>query len=360
MSTSSSTHDIHAELEAMINSMSGVSEKAPKEDVKAEAKEPEPEAPPVHVIPEGHKAAGDIFPVLAGTRVQGIPLPVYSGLEGVPEVDPGYIWPKRELIQLVAGLHMCNLEGRPSPVALIGAPGCGKTVGAEQLAALLGMPYLGINGNSSMEPDFVLGSKTIEGGDMSFLTGMLPDMLQKPSVIAVHEASAFSAAMHMAVFQQLFEKGELTLLEDKRTIKPHPHCILMITDNSFGTGDNMDLYAARNVLDSSTLNRIRMVVNWPNMSEEDTAKLILYRVPEFGRKNAEKLAKLTCMLSESFQNRNLPLPFSSGRNAVTIAKLSCILNSVKEAFTLNYVNALPDENRPTVNKLFSSVYGIKE
>lgn len=277
------------------------------------------------------------------------PIQVYKE-DNTPALDPHWIWPREETEEAVLALEL------KLPTRLVGLPGSGKSKWAEQYAAATGRGFYRIPFSESLFLDQLLGSKEIVDGDTCFVKGELPRRITSATVVLCDEVSRASAAINMGFLQRFLEPGNiLTILDTGEEIHPHEGVVVMGADNSLGLGENSDKFPTSNVQDSSTQNRWACTVSIGYMPEDSLTSLIISHVPELARQQAVRLARLATLCQNAYAAGDIPLSFSP-RQAIPIAKLAVRLKSVERAFKINYLNALDEDSRATVNGFFNTIW----
>lgn len=84
-----------------------------------------------------------------------------------PAIDAGYVFNKGMVRRFL--LSMMNRES----VMLVGDKGTGKSSFIQQMMARLNLPLLAINGGPALDEVDLLGCKTIKGGDVAYVDGVL-------------------------------------------------------------------------------------------------------------------------------------------------------------------------------------------
>jgi hypothetical protein len=318
----------------------------PKSEPKTKPKDEWAEV--VTLIPEGTKAFSDIF---GWTPEHGdFPVKIFSGYD-TPEIIE-YIWPREETETFARAI-----ENGWKP-RLVGAPGTGKTELPSQYAAVTGRPFLRINFNVALEPEDILGSMGIVGGETVYEYGDLAKAMDTPAIVLFDEYSRVTAAMGM-ILQRFLEKKELCLPQKRdgeNILIPHAALSVCAADNTLGLGDDLDKYGSANVQDVSSLNRWEVCIPLGYASKETEIKIMKNAAPTLPSGVAEKLAQFSAMCHAGFIKGELALPFSP-RNLKVIAKLTCDLKDPKAAIKMNYLNALDEDSRGACEGLIRTVWG---
>ena len=265
-----------------------------------------------------------------------------------------YIWPKPETEMFVRAMQ----NGQKTRI--IGHSGSGKTAMCEQVAAVTGRPCVVISFNAFLEPADVIGEVRLEGGSTKFLDGPLVRAMKEPTLIIFDEYTAASAAMSMSL-QRFTDVGELFVTgrlsdDGADVIQKHPKAILCAADNTRGLGDDLDKYAARNVQDTSTLNRWDICVPLDYQSEDTELEFIKSEQPELPEDIAKKISKVSALFHAGFISGDLAVPFSM-RNLRTIALTTMQLRDPIAAIEWNYTNTLDTDSKAAARELIRTVFG---
>lgn len=148
------------------------------------------------------------------------------------------------------------------PILLVGPAGCGKTYLGELVAKALEMEFSAISCTSGMSESYLLGRSipNIAKGTSSYQSVEFIERYEKGGVMLVDEIDASDPNMLLCINGAL-ANGYCNV--PNRTTKPkammHKDFVLIATANTFGRGANR-VYAGRNQLDESTLDRFRIGV----------------------------------------------------------------------------------------------------
>ena len=185
-------------------------------------------------------------------------VPAYSTVEEhVPDTDPDYIFDRDTTLAILAGFS------RNRRVMITGYHGTGKSTHVEQVAARLNWPCIRINLDSHVSRVDLVGKDAIvlqDGKQVTeFRDGMLPWALQNNVALCFDEYDAGRPDV-MFVIQRVLElSGRLTLLDQKRVIKPHPSFRLFATANTVGLGDTSGLYHGTQQINQGQMDRWSIV-----------------------------------------------------------------------------------------------------
>ncbi|MBA4223866.1 MAG: cobaltochelatase subunit CobS, partial [Methylobacterium sp.] len=168
-------------------------------------------------------------------------VPAYSQPEAhVPDFDPDYRFDRDTTIAILAGF------AHNRRVMISGYHGTGKSTHIEQVAARLNWPCVRVNLDSHVSRLDLVGKDAIvlkEGKQITeFQDGILPWALQNNIALVFDEYDAGRPDVMFVIQRVLEQSGKLTLLDQKRVIRPHAAFRLFATANTVGLGDTSGLY----------------------------------------------------------------------------------------------------------------------
>ncbi|HWL83526.1 MAG TPA: AAA family ATPase, partial [Roseomonas sp.] len=152
--------------------------------------------------------------------------------EHVPEVDDTYKFDRDTTLAILAGFAFNRR------VMVQGYHGTGKSTHIEQVAARLNWPCVRVNLDSHVSRIDLVGKDAIvlqEGKQVTaFQDGILPWALQNNVALVFDEYDAGRPDVMFVIQRVLEQSGKLTLLDQKRVIRPHPAFRLFATANTVG------------------------------------------------------------------------------------------------------------------------------
>lgn len=275
----------------------------------------------------------------------------------IPKLDTSYIWQHDVLYPALLGL-VHNLK------ALVHGPtGSGKTTMYKNIAAVLNWPYLRIGGRADLESDEIFGRPWITGGEMGFELAEFPKAYQKGWLIAVDEPWKMTAGIQMT-FQRVYERdGILQIdampgsLKDKQ-ILPKATTRLVLCDNVVGTGDGSDKYAATMIQDSSTINRMDLVLHLGYLPPAMEQSMLLGKYGEFlPKQKARQVVQMANLIRRGFEQNELAVTMSP-RNLMAWMELAEKIQDYKEAFRWTMLfRFAEDSDKEAVRGHFKTVFG---
>lgn len=286
--------------------------------------------------------------------------------ENIPLVDPYYVWDADVAEALYVALK------RNEKALLHGLPGTGKTTAVHQLAAWVRQPYAKFGGKATIEPSAFLGQSwatheiVMEGGvekvvpTMVFKEGLLPPAVRHGYMTTIDEFCKLSPDVQMAC-QSLYEKGGHLMLDDKpgsiadKKVHPAPEFRMFVTDNTLGLGDNMHMFAASQVQDTSTMDRFTITIPVNYMAANAEVAMLKRRYPTLADGILSKIVKFAHLVRESYRISDLPVTLSP-RGLCTICEILEEDLPLETAIALSYTNKLSDDgHKQLVREQLSTV-----
>ncbi|GGC78777.1 cobaltochelatase subunit CobS [Chelatococcus reniformis] len=287
-------------------------------------------------------------------------VPAYSEPdEHVPDVDPDYLFDHDTTLAIVAGF------ARNRRVMVTGYHGTGKSTHIEQVAARLNWPCVRINLDSHVSRVDLVGKDAIvlqDGKQVTeFRDGILPWALQNNVALVFDEYDAGRADVMFVIQRVLEVSGRLTLLDQKRVIRPHPAFRLFATANTIGLGDTSGLYHGTQQINQGQMDRWSIVVTLNYLSHDKEVDIVLakahhYRDSEQGRDTVNRMVRLADLTRNAFMNGDLSTVMSP-RTVITWAENAEIFRDVGFAFRLTFLNKCDELERPLVAEFYQRCFG---
>jgi cobaltochelatase CobS len=286
-------------------------------------------------------------------------VPAYAEAEDhVPDLDPDYIFDRETTLAILAGF------ARNRRVMVTGYHGTGKSTHIEQVAARLNWPCVRINLDSHVSRIDLVGKDAIvlqEGKQVTeFKDGILPWALQNNVALVFDEYDAGRPDV-MFVIQRVLElSGKLTLLDQRRVIRPHPAFRLFSTANTVGLGDTSGLYHGTQQINQGQMDRWSIVVTLNYLPHDKEVDIVLskaqhYRTPE-GRDIVGKMVRVADLTRNAFINGDLSTVMSP-RTVITWAENADIFGDVGFAFRVTFLNKCDELERPLVAEFYQRSFG---
>jgi len=287
-------------------------------------------------------------------------VPAYSGTdEHVPDIDPDYIFDKATTLAILAGFAYNRR------VIVSGYHGTGKSTHIEQVAARLNWPLVRINLDSHVSRIDLVGKDAIvlrDGKQVTeFRDGILPWALQNNIAVCFDEYDAGRPDVMFVIQRVLEQSGRLTLLDQRRVIKPHPGFRLFATANTIGLGDTSGLYHGTQQINQGQMDRWSIVttLNYlPHDKEVDIvlAKAPFYRARKDGRDIVNKMVRVADLTRNAFTGGDLSTVMSP-RTVITWAENADIFQDVGFAFRLTFLNKCDELERSLVAEFYQRCFG---
>lgn len=201
-------------------------------------------------------------------------------------------------------------------IMLVGPTGSGKSTLAEFFCGKIRQPFLRINGRQDMESDTILGKPWVSDKGMEYMLGEWPKATQKGWFVLVDEPWKIPSGIWMTASRHL-ERGGIWQLDDMpsenvldKQIVPKGSYRCVLADNVVGTGDNVEQYGATMIQDSSTLNRIDMVIPVNYLKPKHEINIITATYPAIPEHMARKMVAMLNLLRAGFNANELSSPAS--------------------------------------------------
>jgi cobaltochelatase CobS len=286
--------------------------------------------------------------------------PAYSMAdEHVPDFDPDYLFDRDTTLAILAGFAFNRR------VMVTGYHGTGKSTHIEQVAARLKWPLVRINLDSHVSRVDLVGKDAIvlkDGKQITeFRDGMLPWALQNNIALCFDEYDAGRPDVMFVIQRVLEVSGRLTLLDQRRVIRPHPAFRLFSTANTVGLGDTSGLYHGTQQINQGQMDRWSIVttLNYlPHDKEVDIvlAKAAHYRARKDGRDIVNKMVRVADLTRNAFINGDLSTVMSP-RTVITWAENAEIFRDIGFAFRLTFLNKCDELERTLVAEFYQRCFG---
>ena len=285
--------------------------------------------------------------------------PAYSQPdEHVPEFDPDYLFDKQTTLAILAGFAYNRR------VMVSGYHGTGKSTHIEQIAARLNWPLVRVNLDSHVSRIDLVGKDAIvlkDGKQVTeFRDGILPWALQHNIAICFDEYDAGRPDVMFVIQRVLEQSGRLTLLDQRRVIKPHPGFRLFATANTVGLGDTSGLYHGTQQINQGQMDRWSIVATLNYLSHDVEGKIVLAKAPTYdsveGKRKIAAMVRVADMTRNAFINGDISTVMSP-RTVITWAQNADIFGDVGFAFRLTFLNKCDELERPTVAEFYQRAFG---
>jgi cobaltochelatase CobS len=305
-------------------------------------------------LPDMKVSARQLFGIDSDMEV-----PAYREAEAhVPDLDPDYLFDRDTTLAILAGF------ARNRRVMITGYHGTGKSTHIEQVAARLKWPCVRINLDSHVSRIDLVGKDAIvlkDGKQVTeFQDGILPWALQNNIALVFDEYDAGRPDV-MFVIQRVLElSGKLTLLDQKRVIRPHPAFRLFATANTVGLGDTSGLYHGTQQINQGQMDRWSIVSTLNYLPHDKEVDIVLAKakhlVGKEGRDTANKMVRVADLTRNAFINGDLSTVMSP-RTVITWAENADIFKNIGFAFRLTFLNKCDELERPLVAEFYQRAFG---
>jgi cobaltochelatase CobS len=285
--------------------------------------------------------------------------PAYSKTdEHVPDLDPDYIFDRDTTLAILAGF------AKNRRVMITGYHGTGKSTHVEQVAARLNWPLVRVNLDSHVSRIDLVGKDAIvlqEGKQVTeFKDGILPWALQNNVALCFDEYDAGRPDVMFVIQRVLEVSGKLTLLDQRRVIRPHPAFRLFSTANTVGLGDTSGLYHGTQQINQGQMDRWSIVTTLNYLPHDNEVEIVLskakhYRTKE-GRDIVNKMVRVADLTRNAFMNGDLSTVMSP-RTVITWAENADIFGDIGFAFRVTFVNKCDELERALVAEFYQRCFG---
>jgi cobaltochelatase CobS len=279
----------------------------------------------------------------------------------VPDIDRDYLFDKATTLAILAGF------AHNRRVMVTGYHGTGKSTHIEQVAARLNWPCVRINLDSHVSRIDLVGKDAIvlkEGKQVTeFRDGMLPWALQNNIALCFDEYDAGRPDVMFVIQRVLEVSGRLTLLDQRRVIRPHPAFRLFATANTVGLGDTSGLYHGTQQINQGQMDRWSIVTTLNYLPHEKEVDIVLakakhYQASASGRDTVNKMVRVADLTRNAFMNGDLSTVMSP-RTVLTWAENADIFKDIGVAFRVTFLNKCDELERPLVAEFYQRAFGTE-
>ena len=266
--------------------------------------------------------------------------PAYSkGDEHVPDMDQDYVFDRDTTLAILAGF------AHNRRVMISGYHGTGKSTHVEQVATRLNWPCVRVNLDSHVSRVDLVGKDAIvlQGGKQvtEFRDGILPWALQNNIALCFDEYDAGRPDVMFVIQRVLEVSGKLTLLDQRRVIRPHPAFRLFSTANTIGLGDTSGLYHGTQQINQGQMDRWSIVTTLNYLPHDREAEIVLSKTPRYrtkqGRDIISKMVRVADLTRNAFIAGDLSTVMSP-RTVIIWAENAEIFSDIGFAFRVTFLN----------------------
>jgi len=278
--------------------------------------------------------------------------------EHVPDLDPDYVFDRDTTLAILAGF------AHNRRVMISGYHGTGKSTHVEQVAARLNWPCVRVNLDSHVSRVDLVGKDAIvlQGGKQvtEFRDGILPWALQNNIALCFDEYDAGRPDVMFVIQRVLEVSGKLTLLDQKRVIRPHPAFRLFATANTVGLGDTSGLYHGTQQINQGQMDRWSIVTTLNYLPHDREAEIVLSKAPHYrnkqGRDTVSKMVRVADLTRNAFVAGDLSTVMSP-RTVITWAENADIFHDIGFAFRVTFLNKCDELERSLVAEFYQRCFG---
>ncbi len=319
---------------------------------------------------EALKEAKDSMPGLPDTTVSArkvfgidtdMMAPAFSQTDPhVPDLDPDYLFDRDTTLAILAGF------AKNRRVMVTGYHGTGKSTHIEQVAARLNWPCIRINLDSHVSRIDLVGKDAIvlkDGKQITeFQDGILPWALQNNVALVFDEYDAGRPDVMFVIQRVLEVAGKLTLLDQKRVIRPHPAFRLFATANTVGLGDTSGLYHGTQQINQGQMDRWSIVTTLNYLPHDKEVDIVLSKAKHYtgkeGRDIVNRMVRVADLTRNAFINGDLSTVMSP-RTVITWAENADIFKDVGFAFRVTFLNKCDELERALVAEFYQRSFGVE-
>jgi MoxR-like ATPase len=221
------------------------------------------------------------------------------------------------------------------PAYISGPTGNGKSTMVEQICAKHKRPLIRVNLNMMTDEDQLIGSKTLEDGNVEIVEGPVLIAMRTGCTLLLDEIDAGSANTLLCLQPVLEGKPYYFKLKNEMIV-PAEGFNIMATANTKGKGSDDGRYIGTNVLNEAFLERFAVTFNqeYPNAKVE--VKIITNLMQTYGCENqefAETLVKWAEAIRRTFEDGGVDETITT-RRMIHIVRAFAIFKDTKKAVEL--------------------------
>lgn len=306
-------------------------------------------------LPDMKVSARQVFGIDCDLEV-----PAFGEARGaVPDLDPDYLFDHDTTLAILAGFT------RNRRVMVTGYHGTGKSTHIEQVAARLNWPCIRVNLDSHVSRIDLIGKDAIvlkDGQQVTeFRDGILPWALQNNVALVFDEYDAGRPDVMFVIQRVLEQSGKLTLLDQRKVIRPHPAFRLFATANTVGLGDTSGLYHGTQQINQGQMDRWSIVTTLNYLAHDKEVDIVLAKAPHYqaakdGRDTVSKMVRLADLTRQAFINGDLSTVMSP-RTVITWSENADIFGDIGFAFRLTFLNKCDELERSLVAEFYQRCFG---
>ncbi len=280
--------------------------------------------------------------------------------EHVPDLDPDYQFNKETTLAILAGF------AHNRRVLIQGYHGTGKSTHIEQVASRLNWPCVRVNLDSHISRIDLVGKDAIvlkEGKQVTeFQDGILPWALKTNTALVFDEYDAGRPDVMFVIQRVLEVSGKLTLLDQRKVIRPNPAFRLFATTNTIGLGDTSGLYHGTQQINQGQMDRWSIVATLNYLPHDDEVGIVLAKAKHYqsdeGRDIVSRMVRVADLTRNAFVHGDLSTVMSP-RTVLTWAENAEIFGDVGLAFRMTFLNKCDEAERGIVAEFYQRCFGTE-
>lgn len=244
----------------------------------------------------------------------------------IPQVDSNYV---------AFGNHK-DIEsiiksGEFYPTYITGPTGNGKSTMVEQVCAKNKRDLIRINLNTMSDEEQLIGSKTLEDGNVTVVEGPVLIAMRTGSVLLLDEIDA-GAANTLLCLQPILEGKPYYFKLKNEVITPAPGFNIIATANTKGKGSDDGRYIGTNILNEAFLERFAVTFEQEYPTRANELKIIenlMHTHNCFDKEFSELLVKWAESIRRTFDDGGLDETITTRRLVHVIKAFSIFKDQVK-------------------------------
>ena len=297
---------------------------------------------------KGARSAADAkMPAAFGLDPAKVTMDAYDAPDA-PAIDPDYRWP-------AASAAIVTMLAKGRNVMLWGPAGTGKTSFAKQIAAQWGRPYVRISCTETTEAETLVGMTVPDAsaGGVKWQDGQLAAAIRKPgTVVHVDEMTVARPGALFVLQSVMDDERALFITETGEFVPMAPGVVVIVTDNTNGTGDTTGAYESTRIMNRATLDRLAVTVKLDYMpTSEEIAAL---------RARTGCTAKLAAALCKFANLSRRDADNGKVSHGLTLRRLMALADLIEAgvepnwAFQMSVIETAPHDDREPLRQLWTA------
>jgi len=273
----------------------------------------------------------------------------------IPEVDPDYVFPKKETERFVVAL----MQG--DKTFIHGPKGSGKSSLPTQICAKLNIPFMRINCREDMESSAIFGNIDVQDGSMIWHPGPAEELGIHGGLLQIDEISLAPAGINVSMQWMLEENGKIFLADkpggnDEKLINPHEWFRVVATDNTQLQGDTTGQYGGAQVQNVAMLDRFQTTIELDYLSQAHETKILKNKVPGLTDAIIRDMLKFAGLIRTAYNKQNIQFTMSP-RTLINWGRKTVYWGSPVVALQVAFFDKLIPDDRKQVDEYCNKVFG---